>query len=262
MTNNSINTIAAEGFEKAAAVYEQARPSYAGEAISFMQTLCEKPDTIIDLGAGTGKLTRLLGPLGARNVVAMEPVASMRDHLKSIPLITQIVDGSAEHIPFDDHTVDMIICGQSFHWFAHHRALQELHRVLKPNGVLVLLWNDTDTSTKEWAQNITKYVDALKPDNAPRYKTMEWKEAFENQTFFSELHYQRFSHTQRITREMAINRILSTSFVAALSEAEQAKLVDDVKQMLADVDELRNAQEVDVVHQTNVYWCSALPRES
>ena len=258
MTSHDINSIAAEGFEKAATVYEQARPSYPTEAINFISSLGNKPDMIVDLGAGTGKLTRLLGPIGARDVVAIEPVAAMRDNLKKIPLITKVIDGSAEHIPFDDHTVDMIICGQSFHWFAHHRALKEFNRVLKPNGFLILMWNQTDESGKAWAEKIAKHVDTLKPNDVPRYKTMEWKAAFDNQTLFSELHQQQFSHTQRITLDMAVNRILSTSFVAALPAEQQAKLVEDVRKMLADVDELRGVQELDIVHHTDVYWCSSV----
>lgn len=262
MDKNDVNTVAAQGFQQAATVYEEARPSYPSEAIDWIKSLCDKPDIVIDLGAGTGKLTRLLGPLGARELVAVEPVQAMRENLKNIPIITKIIDGTAEHIPFDDHTVDMIICGQSFHWFANHRALAEFNRVLKSNGILVLLWNRADSLGKEWADNITRYIDSLNPDKAVRYKSMEWKKAFDDQKFFSTVQEKQFSHQQRVTRDLIIKRMLSTSFVAALPSEQKTKLVQDVEKMLDNVDEIRDAEEIDLTHLTDVYWCSPLKSSS
>ncbi|UJR26481.1 hypothetical protein I4U23_007808 [Adineta vaga] len=262
MTSNDMNLVAAEGFQKAANVYEQARPSYASEAIELIKSLYDKPDIIIDLGAGTGKLTRLLGPVGAREVVAIEPVLSMREKLKNIPLITKILDGTAEHIPFDDHTIDMIISGQAFHWFANHRALTEFHRVLKPNGLLILLWNSTDDGGKQWAENIEKYIGSFKPTDTPRYKTMEWKQVFENQNLFSSLQHRQFSHKQRATRDLTMKRILSTSFIATLPPEQQANLIDEVRKILENAEELQGVQEFDIDHVTNIYWCSPMNSSS
>jgi len=258
MARNDVNTFAAQGFEQAATVYEQARPSYPSEAIDLIKSFCDKPDIIIDLGAGTGKLTRLLGPIGAREIVAIEPVSAMRENLKNIPIITKIIDGTAEHIPFDDHTVDIIVCGQAFHWFANHRALAEFNRVLKPNGFLVLIWNIADNSGREWAEEIADYVDSFKPPEVSRYKIMEWKKAFDNQNFFSPLQHKQFSSKQRVTRDLAIKRILSTSFIAALPSEEQKKLIDGVRKIIDNVEEIRNAEEFDVQQNTDVYWCSSL----
>ena len=262
MARNDVNPVAAQGFQQAATVYEQARPSYPDEVIDFIKSLHEKPDVIIDLGAGTGKLTRLLAPLGAREIIAIEPVEAMRENLKTIPIITKIVDGTAEHIPFEDNSIDMIISAQAFHWFANHQALAEFNRVLKSNGLLVLLWNIDDSSKKEWAKNISEYIDSFRPNKTPRYKEMVWKEAFNNQNYFSPLQHKEFPNTRRITRDLALNRILSTSFVAALPPEQQKKLIDDVKKRLENYDEIRDMKEFDMEYRTDVYWSSPLKSSS
>jgi ubiquinone/menaquinone biosynthesis C-methylase UbiE len=258
MERNDVNPVAAQGFQQAATVYEQARPSYPNELIDFIKTLHDKPNIIIDLGAGTGKLTRLLAPLGAREIIAIEPVAAMRENLKTIPIITKIVDGTAEHIPFEDHSIDMILCAQAFHWFANHRALAEFNRVLKSNGVLVLIWNSDGHSGIGWAASIHEYIDSLNSSCTPRYKTMAWKEAFHDQNYFSELQHKQFSNTHRVTRDLALNRILSTSFVASLSPEQQTKLVDEVRKRLDNAEEIRGVEELDINYVANVYWCSPL----
>ncbi|CAF1575592.1 unnamed protein product, partial [Adineta steineri] len=169
---------------------------------------------------------------------------------------------TAEHIPFDDSSIDIIICAQAFHWFATHQTLTELNRVLKSNGLLILIWNNSDNQGIEWADNITKYVDSFKPKDVSRYKSMEWKAVFENQNLFSLLQQKQFSHKQRVTRDLVLNRILSTSFVAALPSDEQTKLVDNVKKMLNDIEEIRNVNEFDISHRTDVYWSSPLKSSS
>jgi ubiquinone/menaquinone biosynthesis C-methylase UbiE len=256
MAKSDVHAVAAQGFQQAATVYEQSRPSYPSEMIDWMKTLCQNPDIVVDLGAGTGKLTRLLGSLGARELVAIEPVAGMRENLKNIPIITKIIDGSAEHIPLEDHTVDMIVCGQSFHWFATHRSLAEFNRVLKTNGVLVLAWNKPDNTGREWANDIMKYIESLKPPLVTQYRTMEWKNAFDNQNFFSTLQSKQFNHTERSTRDLLVKRALSMSFVAALPAEEQAKVVAELNRLIDSADKMRGVDELDVHHLTDVYWCS------
>ena len=258
MAKNDVNIIAAQGFEQAATIYEQTRPSYPNEVIDLIKSLYDKPDIIIDLGAGTGKLTRLLGPIGAREIIAIEPVLAMRENLKKIPIITKILDGTAEHIPFEENTIDIIICGQAFHWFANHSALAELNRVLKPNGLLILVWNSSDSTGQQWAEKITDYVDSFRSNHTPRYRTMEWKTVFDNQKLFSSLQHKQFTHQQRVTRDFALNRILSISFVAALPAEEQTKLIDEVRKMLDSNEETRDLQEFDSNLFTDVYWCSPL----
>ncbi len=91
---------------------------------------------------------------------------------------------------------------------------------------------------------------------------MEWKNAFDNQNFFSSLQHKQFSFNQRVTRDLAIKQILSISFIAALSSEQQTKLVDEVRKMLDNVEELRGSDELDVRHLTDVYWSSPLKSSS
>ncbi|CAF1220924.1 unnamed protein product [Rotaria sordida] len=250
---NDMNPIAAIGFQNAANIYDQARPSYPNEAIQFIKLLCPTPTTIVDLGAGTGKLTRLLSTFGAQEIIAIEPVSEMREKLKAIPSITRIIDGTAEHILLEDNTVDVIFCGQSFHWFANERALTEIHRVLKPNGLLILIWNKPDYSKYSCSQQILELIDSYQPPELPRYKLMKWKAVFENQNLFSCLQYKQFANIQQITRETAMNRYLSTSFISVLPSEEKEKLIMKIRQIIDHTEDIPE-QELEASYNTDVYW--------
>src|SRR3954471_9902173 len=136
-----MHPVAAAGFASAADVYERARPSYPVEAVEWMarRTGLGPGSTVVDVGAGTGQLTRPLPATGAR-VVAIEPVAEMRAKLDGF----ESHDGTAEELPLADASADVITVAQAFHWFDHARALPELHRVLRPGGHLALFWNSRD----------------------------------------------------------------------------------------------------------------------
>src|SRR3954447_9097468 len=137
----SIDPVAAAGFGAAANLYERARPSYPQAAVDWLIAECgiAPASTVVDLGAGTGKLTRLLVPSGAR-VVAVEPIAEMRAHIEG----AEVLDGTAEEVPLPDRSADVVTVAQAFHWFDHDRALPEIHRALREGGRLVLVWNMRD----------------------------------------------------------------------------------------------------------------------
>lgn len=133
------------GFGRAADAYERARPDYPAEAVDWLcDRLALRPGrTVVDLAAGTGKLTRLLVASGAR-VIAVEPVAGMRNALaRAVPAV-EILDGTAEAMPLPDGSADAITVAQAFHWFSTADALSEIHRVLAPGGALALVWNRRD----------------------------------------------------------------------------------------------------------------------
>jgi ubiquinone/menaquinone biosynthesis C-methylase UbiE len=157
-TAGQIIAEAAVGFERGADDYERARPSYPDAAVHLIvdEAGLGPGSTVCDLAAGTGKLTRLLVPSGAE-IIAVEPVAAMRDQLvRAVPGV-EVLDGTAETIPLGDGSIDALTVAQAFHWFDTDRALPEIHRVLRPGGTLVLIWNVRD-ETVDWVKRFTELI--------------------------------------------------------------------------------------------------------
>jgi len=129
-------------FDAVAAEYEQHRPEYPEEALRWAvgQLELEAGARVLDVGAGTGKLTRGLVALGFE-VTAVEPGAAMLHELRSAVPEAEALEGPAESIPLPDENVEAAFAGQAYHWFDRERALPELHRVIHAGGGLALLWN-------------------------------------------------------------------------------------------------------------------------
>jgi SAM-dependent methyltransferase len=132
----------ARSFENVAAEYERHRPEYPEGALRWAAGLLglEPGARVLDVGAGTGKLTRGLVALGFE-VVAVEPGAPMLEQLRTAVPEAKALEGPAESIPLPDESVGAAFAGQAYHWFDRERALPELHRVINPGGGLALLWN-------------------------------------------------------------------------------------------------------------------------
>src|SRR5207248_291508 len=140
---------AAAGFARAADVYERARPEYPPEAVAW---LVERLDlgpgrVVVDVAAGTGKLTRLLVPSGAQ-VVAVEPLAEMREVLRGVVPEAEAREGTAEALPLPDDCADAVMVAAAFHWFRRDEALPELARVLRPGGRLAIVYNLRDPDSQ------------------------------------------------------------------------------------------------------------------
>lgn len=137
-------------FNDAADTYERVRPSYPDVVADII--LENAPSSVLDLGAGTGKFTRLL--VGrVPTVIAVDPAPSMLDELsRMLPSVDARV-GTAEQLPVDDNSVDLVVCAQAWHWVDRDRATPELARVLRPGGEVALVWNSRDRSAA--------WVDAL-----------------------------------------------------------------------------------------------------
>ena len=147
MAEEHIPEAAAQGFGQGAEAYESARPSYPPDAVGEIARVCALGPgrRVLDLAAGTGKLTRLLVPAGAE-VVAVEPVAAMREVLGSVLPGVEALDGTAESIPLPDASVDAVTVAQAFHWFDAPVARAEIARVLGGGGARVLVWDTRDRS--------------------------------------------------------------------------------------------------------------------
>jgi len=152
-------SVFARSFGPAAERYHRLRPGYPAEAVDFV--LHGRPaGRLLDVGAGTGKLTALLVDR-AEQVIAVEPDARMREVLSQAVPAAEVLAGSAERLPVPDASVDAVFAGQAFHWFARPDADRELARVLRPGGVVGLIWNLPDV-TVPWVPEL--YRATRRPD--------------------------------------------------------------------------------------------------
>jgi SAM-dependent methyltransferase len=209
-------------FELVADVYERARPGYPPEAVAWIADRLDlrAGRTVLDLGAGTGKLTRALLDAGA-HVLAVEPGDAMRAELERAVPGAEALRGSAEEIPLPDASVDAVASGQAFHWFRHDVAIPELHRVLRPGGGVALVWNSRDREVplhQEIAKLIAPFVP---PDRKP---SEEWSRELGESDLFGPLEERRFTFVQRLDADLLAERIASISFVAAAPPDERREL--------------------------------------
>jgi SAM-dependent methyltransferase len=179
-SNYERRTARANSFGAAASIYERARPSYPDAAVDWL--LPAGRPQVVDLGAGTGKLTRLIADRGV-DVTAVEPSDGMREQLHSaLPDVTALA-GSAEEMPLADHSVDAVLVAQAWHWVDLARASAEVARVLRPGGRLGLLWNHRDERV-DWVNELslaTTYggvehngIDPSNPEFGPEFGQIEY----------------------------------------------------------------------------------------
>jgi SAM-dependent methyltransferase len=243
----------AHGFARATDAYERGRPSYpsgAGERLE--RELHLGPGRVVlDLAAGTGKLTALLVGTGAA-VVAVEPLAEMRAVLeRALPGVPAYA-GTAEAIPLAAGAVDAVTVGQGFHWFRGDEALAEIHRVLRPGGGLGLVWNVRDTSVP-WVARLTEIMEPHRGD-APAYRSGAWREAFARTTLFGPLGHAEIRHVHRLPPEGVVARVASVSFVAALPAPELEGVLAQVRGLLATDPATRGRDEIELPYTTDVFW--------
>jgi len=201
----SLHRAAQVGFDAGAEAYERGRPGFPHEAARRLAAELEiRPGRrLVDLAAGTGKLTRLLVPFGAR-LVAVEPVDGMRRKLSQTVPGVPVVAGVAEALPLGSGSLDAVTVAQAFHWFHPERALAELHRVLRPSGRLGLVWNVRDESSRI-SSAMTAIFDRYRRD-APTYRDRAWERAFAETELFTPLRTATFSHEQHLARRRSFSR--------------------------------------------------------
>lgn len=250
----TVHQAAERGFGAAADAYERSRPDYPSEAIDRLIQELEltRSCRAMDLGAGTGKLTRLLP--AEPTLVAVEPVEAMRSAFASILPHVRLVGGVAEALPFADETFDAVVCGQAFHWFDGDLALPEVHRVLKRRGRLGLLWNVRDESVP-WVRELTEILTPYER-TAPREKTLEWRRAFSVIDLFGRLNQLRFPHRQRLDRDGLVERFASVSFIASAPPEDRDAVLGRIRELAETHPDLAGGDGFDLPYVTELYWCA------
>lgn len=251
---SDVHDSAAKGYQSAADKYQRGRPDYAVQTLDWLlEDLAIAPQsTVVDLGAGTGKFTKRLCELSDQ-VIAVEPVNAMRETLaKNLPQV-RALRGTATSIPLENDSVDVLVCAQSFHWFASDESVAEIHRVLKPGGLFGLIWN-VRKARGDWVDQLTRIVSQYEGD-APRYSTGAWRTPFPAHGF-GPLQEKSFTHAHMGDPEdVIINRFMSVSFIAAQDEATRTDIEGQIRKLITTHPELKGKAEVSFPYATECFWC-------
>jgi SAM-dependent methyltransferase len=218
-------------FELVADVYERGRPEYPPDAIAWLvDRLDLRPGrTVLDLAAGTGKLTRGLVGTGA-HVIAVEPGEQMLAQLHRVLPDVEALVGGAEAIPLDDDSVDAVTVGSAFHWFRHDEAVPELHRVLRPGGAVALIWNARDRE-RPLQQEISALIKPLVPPDRPTAGRSATELA--GSPLFGPVEQRSFPFVQQLDADGVADRIASVSYVAAAPAGQRAELDRKLREAVA-----------------------------
>lgn len=184
-------------------------------------------------------------------MIALEPVAGMREVLAQAAPDAEPLDAVAEAIPLADASVDAVIAAQSFHWFDPEAATAEVARVLRPDEPVCLIWNRRDESVA-WVSELSRILDA-EADDAPRYKNGHWRRGFDASPAFTPLALRTWQHRGAPGREVILERVASVSFVAALDEEPRARLLAQVTHLLDTHPETRGRTDVALPYVTELF---------
>jgi len=207
-------------FGAAAAAYERGRPSYPPEAIDWL--LPSGARNVLDLGAGTGKLTTRLVERGL-HVVAVDPIPEMLEVLRTSLPETPALLGTAEEIPLDDNSVDAVLVAQAWHWFDPKRAIAEVARVLRPGGRLGLVWNTRDERLG-WVRELGRIIGR---DGDPLEKKTTLPPPF------TELQRHQVEWTNYLTPQALIDLVASRSYCITSPAEVRTRTLDRVRELLA-----------------------------
>jgi SAM-dependent methyltransferase len=207
--------------------YERARPAWPEEAARWL--VPDGAELVVELGAGTGKLTRAVAALGVR-IVAVEPDPRMLAILGGLGL--DGVEGSAEAIPLDGGVADAVVAGSSLHWFDLEQAMPEIHRVLRSTGRFGFGWNHRDERHPAISRmGVAVYAPQART-RGPRWRSRDWPAELAASGLFGDVERALFEHVHELPRDALEDHLLSYSGVAALPEDERRQVFAEVAELL------------------------------
>jgi ubiquinone/menaquinone biosynthesis C-methylase UbiE len=235
--------------------YIQYRPSYPHAMVDFIESACalQPGSTVADIGAGTGIFTKLLLERGYK-VFAIEPNAEMlsaaEQSLASYPGLTGL-PGTGEHTGLPDQSIDCITAAQAFHWFDQSLVRQEFARILKPQGWVVLIWNDRQIDRSPFLQGYEQLLQTF----APEYKLVKARNVSESQlqAFYAPGKFQiaTFDNAQRLDFEGLLGRMQSSSYVPKENQPQYPEMVNQLRSLF---ETHQSEGTVSIEYDTNVYY--------
>ena len=248
-----MNTV--ERFSNRVANYVKYRPDYPREIIGYLEEKCSLTDksVIADVGCGTGISTKLFLE-NDNHVFGVEPNAAMRDaaieYLSAFPHFTP-VDGTSDETTLQDASVDFVVAAQAFHWFDAEKTRPEFHRILKPGGYIVLIWNERQLDTTPFLIEYEAFL--LKHANDygnVRHENIDAKEIAD--FFQKEYGSATFSNSQVFDFEGLKGRMLSASYMPSEDDPQLEKVIKELQLLFA-----KHAEngKIKIFYDTNVYYC-------
>jgi SAM-dependent methyltransferase len=232
-------------FGSVAADYAALRPGYPADAVAFL--LGDRPLRVLDLGAGTGLLTEVLLAAG-HEVVAVDLSAPMLDQLRArLPQVVTAT-GGAESIPLPDADVDAVVAGQAAHWFEPVPAAAELRRVLRPGGVVGLVWNTRDERVP-WVRALGDLLAEEARDHEADQGVVD-RFAAELPATVAVLDSGTVQH---VTPDQVVRGIGTRSYVATMDDSGRARFLNRVRALLATHPDTRGRDQLDLPYTTRAY---------
>lgn len=232
----------ANSFGAAADAYERGRPGYPADVVDRL--VPEDARLVVDVGAGTGKFTRTL--LGhAFEVVAVEPDAAMRSRLTTALPDVRALDGSGEAIPLEDASADVVTFAQAWHWVDPDRGAAEVARVLRPGGVLGLVWNVRDED-RPWSARLGALL------KQPESRVMDYGAPVVGASF-TDGGYEHFRWVHEQERSAFLDVVASRSYVIVRPAAERRALLDAVQRLLDQDPDTADRDTIPVAYTTHVH---------
>lgn len=213
----------ARSFDSVADAYDRGRPSYPAEAVEWLIGSGQK--SVLEVGAGTGKLTERLVELG-HDVHATEPSRQMLDILKERHPDVRSSYAAAESLPVVDASVDVVVCAQAFHWLDQEAALEEFARVLRPGGRVALIWNTRDAKIP-WVRKLGRVIGENDAD-------IEAPESLVRSQRFGFVEESAYRHWQSVTGDSLVDMAMSRSMIATLEPAERDRKLAEVRALYDD----------------------------